>query len=354
MPKVSVVIPTYNCAKYLPEAIDSVLNQTYQDFEIIVVDDGSTDNTVTVLQRYIQNNSVVYIYQKNQGVSTSRNKGINKSTGEYICFLDADDVLFPESIRKRVNFLDKHKNAGAVFADYVWQIDENIAPEPRLKSENFLKKTSNIIGLHNKNEIVFNKGIYKKLLGMNNPIHTNAIMLRKCIVEDIGFFKSDMVIGEDVDYWLRVAKKYEIGFIDEILFCYKHYRGGSSKGGVNKPRQDFSSPSLPYIDLLKDKEVKSNKEIQRVLRRKISWLYFNLGNYLYKNGNKAVAKRHFIQSLKYNLANHLSWQYLITLIMPRALRNCLSSVKRWILRVFSEKYIGRYFYAKSKRGNTNI
>jgi len=83
-PKVSVIIPTYNCARYIPEAIESVLNQTYKDFEIIVVDDGSTDNTKEVLNRYIIENLIKYIYQNNQGPGAARNTGIKAAKGEYV------------------------------------------------------------------------------------------------------------------------------------------------------------------------------------------------------------------------------------------------------------------------------
>ena len=111
MPKVSVIIPTYNYGKYIEKAIDSVLAQTYKDFEIIVVDDGSTDNTREIIEtRY--KDKVRYFYQENKGAPVARNKGIKESMGEYLVFLDADDWLMPMALLSRLEYLKKHFDCG--------------------------------------------------------------------------------------------------------------------------------------------------------------------------------------------------------------------------------------------------
>lgn len=106
MPKVSIIIPTYNSAKYIHDAIESVLNQTYQDFEIIVMDDGSIDNTKKVLRSYIESKKIRYFYQKNKGPSAARNKGIREAKGEYIAFLGADDIWHKKKLEKSINFMN--------------------------------------------------------------------------------------------------------------------------------------------------------------------------------------------------------------------------------------------------------
>ena len=115
MPKVSVIIPAYNAARYLPEAIDSVLTQTYQDCEIILVDDGSTDDTAEVVSRY--GTRVTYVQQSNQGVGAARNTGIDLARGDYLVFQDADDVLLPGKLEVQASFLDQHPDVDAVFSD---------------------------------------------------------------------------------------------------------------------------------------------------------------------------------------------------------------------------------------------
>ena len=109
MPKISVIIPTYNGGKFIKKAIESVLDQTLDDFEIIVVDDGSTDNTPYILQEYIRTNNIVYISQKNVGVAVARNNGINMSKGTYIAFLDDDDFwIDKDKLKKQIEFLENH------------------------------------------------------------------------------------------------------------------------------------------------------------------------------------------------------------------------------------------------------
>ena len=119
--KVSVAIPTYNRAHYICETIDSVLVQTYKDYEIIVVDDGSTDNTREILKRY--GGKIKYFYQANQGQASAWNYAVSQSSGEYIAFLDDDDLWFPEKLERQVEVLDKNPDLGFVCSEsYVFSI----------------------------------------------------------------------------------------------------------------------------------------------------------------------------------------------------------------------------------------
>src|SRR5665213_1439823 len=104
-PKVSVIIPTYNSANYICDAIQSVLDQSFKDFEIIVIDDGSTDHTSHVLRAWIEHNTIRYIYQTNKGVPSARNAGIHHAKGQFIKFLDADDLLYPLQLENQVHHL---------------------------------------------------------------------------------------------------------------------------------------------------------------------------------------------------------------------------------------------------------
>ena len=116
--RLSVIIPSYNRAAFLPEAIESLLSQTYPEFEIVVVDDGSTDETKEVCDRYP---TVQYIYQNNQGVSAARNTGIRASKGEYLLFLDSDDCLLPKAVEIGLNCINAHPEVGFVFGSYIFQ-----------------------------------------------------------------------------------------------------------------------------------------------------------------------------------------------------------------------------------------
>lgn len=119
-PKISVLIPVYNCGSYLAEAIDSVLAQTFRDYEIIVVDDGSADDTAQVAARYPQ---VTYIYQEHSGVSTARNRAVAAASGEIVVFLDADDLWLPQKLQMQVDYLEENPDCMLVFtgAENFWQ-----------------------------------------------------------------------------------------------------------------------------------------------------------------------------------------------------------------------------------------
>src|SRR3990172_13226391 len=117
-PKISVIIPTYNRAAYLAEALNSVISQTYKDFELIVVDDGSTDNTEEAVRRFTVD--IKYIYQKNQGVSAARNRGISESGGEFLSFLDSDDLWEKRKLEKQIDFFEKNKCAKVCYTDEIW------------------------------------------------------------------------------------------------------------------------------------------------------------------------------------------------------------------------------------------
>ena len=134
---VSVIIPTYNNAKYLPHTIQTVLNQTYQPLEVIVVDDGSTDDTVEALNPF--RDKIFYFYKDNAGVSRARNFGISQARGRYIAFLDADDLWHRDKLKQQVEVLDNNPNCGLVCTDYAVFKDDQIITASEKKSRRFPK-----------------------------------------------------------------------------------------------------------------------------------------------------------------------------------------------------------------------
>ena len=126
---ISVIIPAYNHAKYLSEAIQSVLNQTYQNFEILIVDDGSTDNTRQVVQNYTDQR-IKYIYQENRGLAASRNAGLRVTQGEYVAFLDADDIFLPHKLEVQLDWFEAHPSCGMVFSGFYFMNDRGEPIKP--------------------------------------------------------------------------------------------------------------------------------------------------------------------------------------------------------------------------------
>ena len=202
MPNVSVVIPTYNSGCYICEAIESVLAQDYQDFELIVVDDGSTDDTAARLARY--EHRIQYIFQHNQERSTARNSGIKQATGQYIAFLDADDYWMPDKLRKQVALLDGHPRLALVYSWAQTFYNDRTLPTILGKGFDSTEGLKVFVGL---------------ALGKSLP--TLTVVAKRDAIEQVGMFNQQVTIVEDWDLWLRIALRYEVDLVPEVL---AHYR----------------------------------------------------------------------------------------------------------------------------------
>jgi glycosyltransferase involved in cell wall biosynthesis len=204
MPKVSVIIPTYNHACYLPEAIESVLDQTYRDFEVIVVDDGSSDNTQEVVTRFgVQ---VIYIRQENRGLPAARNTGIRASAGEYVAFLDADDWFLPHKLQKQAAYLDGHPSIGLVASGW---IETDVygrtlrTVKPWLSNRPFL--------------------LAECVLGV--PLVVHCVLVRRAWLETVGLFDESIRWAEDFDLWLRLlADGCRFAWLPEVV-CRRRFHG---------------------------------------------------------------------------------------------------------------------------------
>jgi glycosyltransferase involved in cell wall biosynthesis len=215
-PLISVIIPTYNRAGVVEEAVDSVLAQEYNDFELIVVDDGSTDNTSEALAPY--GDDVTVLFQENKGVSAARNRGIAKASGRYIAFLDSDDLWLPGKLSAQVEFFNERPDALICQTEEVW-VRNGIRVNPGKRH----KKPSGMI---------FEPSLELCL------VSPSAVMIRRDLLERAGGFDETLPACEDYDLWLRISWRFPI-YLIEIPLIIK--RGGHddqlSKGtGLDKFR----------------------------------------------------------------------------------------------------------------------
>ena len=243
-PCVSVIIPTYNRCWILKEAIDSVLSQKFTDFEVILVDDGSTDDTSALLSTY--GSQITTICQKNKGVSAARNVGISIAKGEYIAFLDSDDMWLTEKLSCQHNFFQSHPEAVICQTDEIW-----IRNGVRVNPKNRHKKPSGM---------VFEPSLQLCL------VSPSAVMIKKNLFDVVGLFNESFPACEDYDLWLRIGLYYPIYLIDRQLVVK---RGGhedqlSRNSGLDRYRiqsivtiLETHTLSTPYyqaaVDVLKEK-----------------------------------------------------------------------------------------------------
>ena len=215
-PLVSVIIPTYNRGWILSEAVDSVLAQEYRDFELIVVDDGSTDNTREILQGY--GDAVTVISQGNRGVSAARNRGIVAAAGELIAFLDSDDLWLPAKLQRQVDFFTSHPEALINQTEEVW-IRRGRRVNPK-------KRHAKAGGM------IFERSLELCL------VSPSAVMVRRRLFDLVGPFDENLPACEDYDLWLRVSSRYPVHLIKEALVVKRGGHGDqlSARPGLDRYR----------------------------------------------------------------------------------------------------------------------
>ncbi len=200
-PAVSVIIPTYNRGWILKEAIDSVLAQEFTDYELIVVDDGSTDDTRAILDSYGQN--IIVLAHANEGVSAARNRGIAESRAQLVAFLDSDDLWLPQKLERQVEFFNSDPDALICQTEETW-IRNGVRVNPK-------KRHQKLSGM------IFEPSLSLCL------VSPSAVMIRKTLFDAVGLFDECLPACEDYDLWLRVSCRYPVLLLDEPLIIK---RGG--------------------------------------------------------------------------------------------------------------------------------
>lgn len=263
MKKVSIVLPTFNGEIYLANAINSVLQQSYKNFELILVDDCSTDGTSRIIQEFAQNDPRIrYIRnESNQKLPNSLNIGFAAAVGEYFTWTSDDNLYAPHAIEKMVTYLDEHDELGMVYCDYT-VIDEN----GREVRENHLE-------------------------GPERLLWTNTVgacfLYRREIAEEIGGYNSELFLAEDYDYWLRIYQAGEIGHLQENLYRYRQHGKSLTANRAKEIRHrtvllwlshwKFISSKLQkirtklhYCDMIMDMEAEEWRgEIYAALKKKV-------------------------------------------------------------------------------------
>lgn len=194
-PLVSVIIPTYNRASWLPGAIESVLKQSFADFELLIIDDGSTDNTHEIIDR--SGDRIRYFHQSNRGPSAARNLGIKNARGKYITFLDSDDRWLKNKLLSQVNLMTADPQIKICYTNEIWiRRGERVNPGK----------------IHQK----YSGGIYQRCLPLC-IISPSSVMIHREVLDRVGVFDETLPVCEDYDLWLRISSRYPISFIDKPL-----------------------------------------------------------------------------------------------------------------------------------------
>ncbi len=242
-PFFSVVIPLYNKQNYVQNTVQSVLDQTYENFELIIVNDGSTDNSLEVVKK-IKSDKIKIVEQKNQGVSVARNTGISNASGKYIALLDADDYWYPHHLIELKKVIQLHPHAGIFCMGYEILIDGN-----KLEKANYNLKEPNKIQLI---DDYFNASI------INPVIWTSASAFSKEKFKEIGRFDKKLRTAQDLDFFVRAALKFKVSFNPQITMRYH-------QTSENNLAQSFYNEDRAYFINKFSVEEKSNESLKKYL-----------------------------------------------------------------------------------------
>jgi len=302
-PTVSVIIPTYNRAHLIGRAIKSVLNQTYQDFELIIIDDGSTDDTEDIIRQFQEKDKrIKYVkHDKNKGGSAARNTGIKAAKGEYIAFLDSDDEWLLEKLKRQMKvFKNTSSEIGVVYTGII--------------SINEISEDTNI-----QYNIPKKRGwIYEDLLAENCVGTTSTVLIKKKCFEKSGLFDESLPGCQDWEMWIRIAKEYQFNFIKDPLIRYHIHNNRITMDLENK---------------IKAKTIVINKFSEEfVLRQKIySQHCFTRGNLYCKIGNIKKGREEFLKAIKLYPFNLKYFIYLGSALFTPNIYMKLARIKKyWI------------------------
>ena len=216
-PTVSVNLCCYNSEKYLRETLQSIINQTYTDWELIIINDGSSDSTESIIHEYIkQGYPIIYHYQENKGLGYSRNEALKRSQGEFIAFIDHDDIWMPEKLGKQISLFNKNPNLGIVFCDVLYFNKNGIQRQAYR---------------HNKPPVGM---IFSSLLNKYFIVLSSVLISRDALFSLTDWFDERFDMIEEMDLFLRISHSYEAEYADETLAMWR----------MHKSNLSFSKPEL--------------------------------------------------------------------------------------------------------------
>jgi glycosyltransferase involved in cell wall biosynthesis len=287
---ISIVTATYNMGNYLASAIESVRSQTYQKYEHIIVDDGSTDDTREIVNRYMNDPRIRYHFQENKGQAAAKNKGIKEARGEYIAFLDADNLWLDKKLERQIGFINKgsHLGEGLIHAD-VQMIDHK--GDPIYTS--YLEK--------------YDGHVTFELL-IENFVAFNTALLSKSILDDVGYFDESLSMAIDYDLWLRISVNYQFFHIPEKLVLYRIWQGQMSHNMIER---------FTCVNRILDNFIQNNPELlsKKQLNRIWAHHYTNRARYFIKVKDKRQSLQNLLRAAKFEPGYWFTWKSLAKLIL---------------------------------------
>jgi|WetSurMetagenome_2_1015567.scaffolds.fasta_scaffold00064_36 glycosyltransferase involved in cell wall biosynthesis len=288
---VSVIISCYNYGGYLADCVESALAQTYKNIEVIVVNDGSTDNTDDVMQRYLSDSRIRYISQKNAGQANAKNTGIKNARGAFLAFLDADDRWEADKLEKQIP-LFSDPSVGVVYCRAKY-IDQDGREFDYNMTSHYLQPR---------------RGHVTEWLIFDNFIQFSSTVVRKECIDQLGGQDESLNMGTDWDHWLRISTKYRFDFADEQLFYYR--MGHTGQMSRNKEERQRCSDRIMATFIKNHPNVLSAQTV----RRAYAFTFCNRGEYL-RSRDMNKSNRYFMDAVLKNPCDGRAYKGLLKNIL---------------------------------------
>ncbi len=321
---ISVVIPAYNCGKYIPETLDSILNQTYRNFEIVVVDDGSTDDTQEALRPY--SGKIKYFHQKNGGLANARNRGLELAKGSYLALCDGDDIWLPNKLELQHACFEVHNRLGMVFSDFSSFNDAGpLAPSWSKKYFNTIFENYGLtldsifqkkINLHDLNTLY--AGNITTTMFLGNIVMPSTVMIKRECINSVGKFREKYKNDSDYDLFLRIAAEYESGYLDLPLMKYRILKNSLSQ---RSKKQIIGVPEvIDIIETFLEQRPSFRKKNLRMVNQRFSGLFYETGYAHFSRVNLKEARKYFLKAIRHHplpLASLKVYAYMAASLLPQ-------------------------------------
>jgi len=324
-PRVSVAITTFNQAAYIGATIRSVLEQTYTNLEIVVVDDGSTDETPVVVAQF--GDRVRYIRQANRGVAGARNRAVEAATGELIALLDGDDLWDPPKIARQVELFDRYPHLGLVAVDFRHFSDAGVLGEGDLREMVFdaAATTPYVVG-----------DFHRQFIERNLIATTSQVMIPAAVLRTVGHSRETLLVGSDYDLYLRIASTHQVAFINDVLTAWRFLEtSASGRAGVRQLR--WKSDSLEVLRLhargagaaFEPAIMQRRLELMKI---DLAWSSYQAGC----RGETQLARMYLWQVMKSGLIVRPA-AYYVAISLPASWRAAARGTVQWFRSIASDR-----------------
>jgi glycosyltransferase involved in cell wall biosynthesis len=319
-PKVSIIMPVLNGERYLREAVDSILAQTYDSYELVAVDDGSTDHTCELLHQYGDRLELRYVHHPvRQGIAVSVNDGLRHATGPYVSFLDHDDAWFPQFLETQVDYLERHPDVGMVHSDF-----QTIDSKGQVIEESVARC---------RDRIRPSGDVFRQLL-LDSFIAANSAVIRKECFDRLGGFDESLVWG-DYHMWLRIARHYKIDYVPQVLTKYRQHPVQNTRD-YDERASDREPVAVTAIMRILAAYPEAREQLgERTLQHRIAQLYFGMAYHWLWKGIHRPARLYLQKAIRLWPTNRRYYLAYGLSLLPHSCATAIQGGWHRILRMFS-------------------